>query len=68
MLFRHSRGPINHLGLLSSRITTALGVDGAYLSDSREHSMESMTYEMMEPLFEPKLESAMVDTGPTETA
>ena len=37
-------------------------------SDSREHSMESMTYEMAEPLSAAKLESAMVDTGRTETA
>ncbi len=42
--------------------------DGPCLSDSREHSMESMTYEMAEPLSAAKLESAMVDTGPTETA
>ena len=42
--------------------------DGTCLSDSREHSMESMTYEMAEPLSAAKLESAMVDTGPTETA
>ena len=42
--------------------------DGACLSDSCEHSMESMTYEMAEPLSAAKLESAMVDTGPTETA
>ena len=42
--------------------------DGGCLSDSREHSMESMTYEMTEPLSEAQLESTMVDTGPTETA
>ena len=30
--------------------------------------MESMTYEMAEPLSAAKLESAMVDTDPTETA
>ena len=42
--------------------------DGACLSDSRKHSMESMTYEMAKPLSAAKLESAMVDTGPTETA
>ena len=49
-MFRHSRGPIDHLGLLSSRITTAWEADGACLSDSREHSMESMTYEVTESL------------------
>ena len=42
--------------------------DGACLSDSREHSMESMTYEIVEPLSAAKLESTMVDTRPTETA
>ena len=36
----------------------------ASLSDSREHSMESMTYEMAEALSAAKLESAMVDAGP----